>query len=122
MTADERARWDALRRPLSFAARDGFAHLHKVRDLGPTLRGAVDRLLERLVPSDRTAIAAFRQSLDAFERLPTPDQELLIARGLRLVAKDAPSQTLVAPVARGEPKAARERAPRGEPKPDVPRF
>src|SRR5262245_61665227 len=60
---------ESLRRPLAFAARDGFANLPRVQGLGATLRGATDRLLAALRggDADSRALADWRVALDEFE-------------------------------------------------------
>jgi ATP-dependent DNA helicase RecG len=79
---------DGLKRPLAFAARNGFEHLGRVRDLGATLRSAADRVLGALPlgSSRRPAFDDWRRELERFEQAPREAQELLVARGLRLVA------------------------------------
>ena len=86
---------DALRRPLAFAAKDGFAHLDKVRDLGATLRTAADRLIAAGAPA---SIVEWRRALERFDALGRDQREVLIARGLRLLVS-------VGEVKAAEPKA-----------------
>jgi ATP-dependent DNA helicase RecG len=76
---------DALRRPLLFAARDGFAGIDQVTGLGATLRAGCDRLARAPLPAERVApVQAWRRALERFEKLPRGEQEIEVARGLRL--------------------------------------
>jgi hypothetical protein len=60
---------DALRRPLLFAARDGFTGIDQVTGLGGTLRAACDRLAAVPLPPERVGpVKAWRRSLDRFEK------------------------------------------------------
>ena len=43
---------DAVLSPLEFAARDDFAHIDRVRDLGPSVAGACARAAELSIPKD----------------------------------------------------------------------
>jgi ATP-dependent DNA helicase RecG len=77
---------EALRRPLSFAARDNFAGLDRVSNLGGTLAGACARL-GNLVGGERaSALLAWGRELMGFDQRPRGDREKLVARGMRLVA------------------------------------
>src|SRR5690348_6238303 len=67
------------------AARDGFRGLDGLADLGATLRAAVDRLCGATLPPERVGpVRAWRRQLDRFEKLARADQEVEVARGLRL--------------------------------------
>src|SRR5437899_2476045 len=100
---------ESLKRPLAFAAREGFAHLDKVRDLGPTLRAALDRVLAALPNgAEAGALGDWRCALDRFEVASRGERELLVARGLRLVAMMADGRAIAARPA-GRP-AAKPRA------------
>src|SRR5215831_7186758 len=101
---------EALKRPLAFAAREGFAHLDKVRDLGATLRANADRLLAVLGEAAAHPLDEWRRALDGFDQAPRRERELLVARGLRLVA------TLGGAAAAGRPPVSPAR-PGGKPRP-----
>jgi ATP-dependent DNA helicase RecG len=90
---------EALRRPLDFVARDGFANLDVVRDLGGSLRTAAQRLLALLPKEKQPGLAAFARDVQRWDVLPRTERERMVAQGLRLCA----SASLVAPPA---PKAA----------------
>ena len=113
---------DALRRPLLFAARDGFAGIDQVTGLGATLRAGCDRLAGAPLPAERVApVQAWRRALERFEKLPRGEQEIEVARGLRLClalggpmqpqAQRPPRQAAPAPTvaaSSGSPVSARE--------------
>src|SRR3954464_14577515 len=90
---------EALKRPLDFVARDGFANLDVVRDLGTSLRTAASRLLPLLPKEKQPGLAAFARDVARWDVLPRTERERMVAQGLRLCA----SAQLVAPPA---PKAA----------------
>jgi ATP-dependent DNA helicase RecG len=76
---------EALRRPLMYAARDGFRGIDRITDLGATLRAACDRLCGATLPPERVGpVRAWRRGLDRFEKMARGDQEIEVARGLRL--------------------------------------
>ncbi|HEY5922023.1 MAG TPA: hypothetical protein VIV11_10155, partial [Kofleriaceae bacterium] len=78
---------EALRRPLMLAAADRFAGLRKVKGLGHALRAACDGLLQKLEAEQVNAqLAAWRAQLGAWEQLGEEQQEIEIARGMRLIA------------------------------------
>ena len=77
-------RVEALRRPLDLAARDGFAGVRKVQGLGIALRAACDGLIAK-APSE--ALAQWRGTLEKWEQLSQDQQELEVARGIRLIAR-----------------------------------
>ena len=77
-------RVEALRAPLRFAAEDGFAGIDKIRDLGPTLRAACDRLAKVAPPERQGPLASWRKRLAGFEGLDKDEQSVEVARGLRL--------------------------------------
>src|SRR5579883_130050 len=84
---------EALRRPLRFAAQDGFAHLDRVVDLGGTLAAAAARLLPFVDGARRQALEAWGRELAGWQGAPRGTRESLVARGLRLsatVALEAP--------------------------------
>ncbi|MGE5182466.1 MAG: ATP-dependent DNA helicase RecG [Acidobacteriota bacterium] len=83
-------RVEALRRPLELAARDGFAGVRKVQGLGIALRAACDGLIAK-APTD--ALAQWRMKLEQWEQLAHDEQELEVARGIRLIARYPKAQT-----------------------------
>src|SRR5262249_55540934 len=56
-----------------------------VRDLGATLRAAADRLIP-MATAPAAALVEWRRALERFDAMPRADRELLVARGLRLIA------------------------------------
>ncbi|HEY5657079.1 MAG TPA: DEAD/DEAH box helicase, partial [Myxococcota bacterium] len=62
---------EAVFRPLEFAARDEFAHLDRVRDLGPAVTAAAERGLALSIPRDLAS--ALRAVRDAFAKPPPPE-------------------------------------------------
>ena len=70
-------RVEALRAPLRFAAEDGFAGIDKIRDLGPTLRAACDRLVKVAPPERQGPLITWRKRLARFERLDLDEQIIL---------------------------------------------
>ncbi len=84
MTEQLRARVEALRQPLRFASEDNFAGIHRIRDLGETLRRAVDRITEVVPKPARSEFESWRRRLAGFEQLSKGDQAVEVARGLRL--------------------------------------
>ncbi len=87
---------EALRRPLTFAARDNFAAIDRVVDLGPTLAQACARLLPHVRGERGAQLAAWARDLGEFAARPRAAREQLVARGMRLVATcalDAPAVT-----------------------------
>jgi ATP-dependent DNA helicase RecG len=76
---------DAFARPLFAAARDGFAGMGEIADLGARLREGCDRLIAAGVPPERMGpLSTWRRGLDRFERMGRDQKEIEIARGLRL--------------------------------------
>jgi ATP-dependent DNA helicase RecG len=76
---------EALRRPLEFVARDGFANLDRVRDLGASLHQAAARLAG-CVPSGSDRLASWAREVSGWDALARPERERLVAVGLRLCA------------------------------------
>jgi ATP-dependent DNA helicase RecG len=67
-------------------------------DLGPRLRAACDGLVAARLPPERVGpVKAWRQRLAGFERLARDDQEIELARGMRLVAALAAAGIVVEP-------------------------
>jgi hypothetical protein len=91
---------EALRRPLEFVARDGFANLERVRDLGPSLESAAARLADRVAPPPRERLASWARDVRRWDNLPRPERERLVAVGLRLCASAAIELPAVAPAPR----------------------
>ena len=84
---------EALRRPLEFVARDGFANLEVVRDLGASLHTAAGRLSGHLPAKRRAPLKAWARDVGRWNVLPRPEQKRLITAGLLLcesAAVDAP--------------------------------
>jgi ATP-dependent DNA helicase RecG len=77
---------EALRRPLEFVARDAFAHLDVVRDLGGSLRTAAQRLGPLLSRDQQPAWKAWARDLARWNVLPRSERERMVALGLRLCA------------------------------------
>jgi ATP-dependent DNA helicase RecG len=94
---------EALRRPLDFVARDDFANLDLVRDLGATLSTAARRLSVLVAAGRRKGLEAWARDVQRWEVLPRSERERLIAAGLRLhalVASEAPPSVRAIPVKR----------------------
>ena len=103
MDAELKRRVEALRRPLELAARDGFAGVRKVQGLGHALRAACDAVIARLPGAE--ALAAWRATLGRWEQLDELQQELEVARGMRLLARMPRGAAPVAARADGDPAA-----------------
>jgi len=84
VTEQLRARVEALRQPLRFASSDNFTGIERIRDLGETLRRAVDRLTEVAPKPSLGQFESWRQRLAGFEQMSKSDQAVEVARGLRL--------------------------------------
>jgi ATP-dependent DNA helicase RecG len=82
--AELKRRVDALRRPLELAAANNFAGVRKVQGLGNVLRIACDGLMQRWT-SDQ--LASWRATLTQWEQLPVAQQQVEVARGMRLIAR-----------------------------------
>jgi ATP-dependent DNA helicase RecG len=98
-------RVEALRRPLELAAADGFRGVRKIAGLGIALRAACDGVIAK-VSSDAAiaALTAWREQLARFEQLGETEQQMEVARGMRLVARFPQPQR--APVRAGKSIAA----------------
>jgi ATP-dependent DNA helicase RecG len=77
-------RVEALRRPLELAAADRFAGMKRVKGLGIALRAACDGLIAK-APNE--ALAQWRGALENFEQMAETQQEVEVARGMRLLAR-----------------------------------
>jgi ATP-dependent DNA helicase RecG len=101
---------EAVRTPLVFAAQGGFAALATMPRLGAELRAACDALIKAALPPERVGpVVAWRRALERFEKLPRHEQEVAIAKGLRLC------QALGGPApARPSGAASEQRGHRGE--------
>jgi ATP-dependent DNA helicase RecG len=76
---------DALTRPLDFAARDDFAHLDRVRNLGAAVSGACEHVLAFSLPADLRR--DFEGLRDAFSKELEPEELLAtVKRALEAVA------------------------------------
>ncbi len=90
---------EALRRPLMLAAADRFAGLRRMKGLGHALRAACDGLMKQL---ESEPLAAWRMTLAGWEKLAEEQQEIEIARGMRLIAL-LPRMSSVAPSTQTRP-------------------
>ncbi len=84
---------DALRRPLEFVARDGFANLEAVRDLGSSLKLAATQLSRLLSAPRDKHLTAWARDVARWDVLPRTERERLVAAGLRwcfVAASEAP--------------------------------
>ena len=105
-SASLREALEALRRPLDFVARDEFAHLDVVRDLGATLSTAARKLAVLVAAGRRKGLEAWARDVARWDVLPRTERERLIAAGLRLhamVASEAPPSARNVPVKREIP-------------------
>src|SRR5690242_12693958 len=69
------------------AAADRFAGLRKVKGLGHALRAACDGLIAKVdAEATQRQLATWRQTLGTWEQLAEEQQEIEIARGMRLIA------------------------------------
>jgi ATP-dependent DNA helicase RecG len=86
---------EALKRPLEFVARDGFANLEAVRDLGPSLEQLASQLGRHLPETRSQNLAAWARDVARWNVLPRTERERLVAAGLRwcmMAAADAPKE------------------------------
>lgn len=96
-------RVDALRRPLALAAADKFAGLRKIAGLGHALRAACDAVIAKL---DSQPLVEWRVVLGTWEQLAQDQQEVEIARGMRLLARMPRAAAPPPPVVTDDPLAA----------------
>jgi len=78
-------RIEAVRMPLDLAAKDNFAGVRKIAGLGIALRAACDGLIAKAEPNE--ALVAWRQRLAGWEQLDETQQQVEVARGMRLMAR-----------------------------------
>jgi ATP-dependent DNA helicase RecG len=86
---------EALRRPLEFVARDGFANLETVRDFGPSLKQLAAQLGRHLPAARSQNLLAWARDVARWEVLPRTERERLVAQGLRwclVAATEAPKE------------------------------
>lgn len=86
-------RVEALRRPLELAAKDGFAGVRTISGLGTALRIACDGVIAK-APSD--AFANWRDRLGAWDHLDPTQREIVVASGMRLLARFPQRQSYTA--------------------------
>lgn len=82
--SDLRRSVEALRQPLLSASANAFGGMDRVSDLGATLRRACERVADVAPAEHARAFRAWRATLAGFERMERDDQEIEVARGLRL--------------------------------------
>ncbi len=87
-------RVEALRRPLELAAKDSFAGVRQIGGLGVALRVACDGVIAK-APSE--ALALWREHLTSWDSLEASQREVVVARGMRLVARFPQPRTLALP-------------------------
>ena len=78
-------RIEAVRMPLDLAAKDNFAGVRKIQGLGIALRAACDGLIAKAEPNE--ALVAWRERLAGWEQLDETQQQVEVARGMRLMAR-----------------------------------
>ena len=78
-------RIEAVRMPLDLAAKDNFAGVRKIHGLGIALRAACDGLIAKAEPNE--ALVAWRERLAGWEQLDEGQQQVEVARGMRLMAR-----------------------------------
>jgi len=78
-------RIEAVRLPLDLAAKDNFAGVRRIAGLGIALRAACDGLIAKAEPND--ALVAWRERLAQWEQLDETQQQVEVARGMRLMAR-----------------------------------
>ncbi|MDB4964143.1 MAG: box helicase domain protein [Myxococcales bacterium] len=113
MDAELIRRVDALRRPLELAAADNFTGVRKVAGLGAALLAACDGVMERITPRDRSsrgdasmladaeqALAQWRGTLATWDQLDENQQAIVVAKGMRLIARFPRPTRPVVPVSR----------------------
>ncbi len=64
---------DRIRKPLAFASRDNFAHLHSLAALEPFMRAQVEEL--KRLAKDRREIAEIENLFGGFDRLPSEEKK-----------------------------------------------
>jgi ATP-dependent DNA helicase RecG len=108
----------AIRRPLEFAARNGYANVMALRGLERTVDRVIDRGLSLAVdPAARARLEALRVTLAGFDRLPAEGRRERIEAARRLLdAPLAPERECAArSAARAKPGALAERCVGGTP-------
>ncbi len=94
---------DRIRRPLSFASRDNFAHLHSLAALEPFMRVQVEEL--KRMANGREEIAEIEKLFNGFDRLSPDEKKHRIVRAGALInlLERARSESPVAPVRTSAP-------------------
>src|SRR3569832_805649 len=85
MDAELMRRIEAVRMPLDLAAKDNFAGVRKIQGLGIALRAACDGLIAKAEPNE--ALVARRERLAGWEQLDETQQQVEVARGMRVMAR-----------------------------------
>ena len=78
--------WQALQRPLSFAAKNNFQNIDKIEALGATLRKAAQGLAPCLQGEAARNLEDYQRRLQGFDQGSRSEQVRLVARGLRICA------------------------------------
>jgi ATP-dependent DNA helicase RecG len=85
MDAELMRRIEAVRMPLDLAAKDNFAGVRRIAGLGIALRAACDGLIAKEPANE--ALVAWRERLAGWEHLDETQQQVEVARGMRLMAR-----------------------------------
>ncbi|HEY6034702.1 MAG TPA: ATP-dependent DNA helicase RecG [Kofleriaceae bacterium] len=85
MDAELMRRIEAVRMPLDLAAKDNFAGVRRIQGLGIALRAACDGLIAKAEPNE--ALVAWRERLAGWEQMDEGQQQVEVARGMRLMAR-----------------------------------
>ncbi|MFQ5900445.1 MAG: ATP-dependent DNA helicase RecG [Thermodesulfobacteriota bacterium] len=76
---------DTLLKPLIFASKDSFAHLHTIRDLEPFITGTCNKVGSlSLPPLCKDIVKDLRTNFKGFDLLPLPEKKERIIKGLSL--------------------------------------
>jgi ATP-dependent DNA helicase RecG len=105
---------EALARPLEFAARDSFANVDRVRELGTTLPLLASRIAGFVTPERKERLRVWARDVARWDVLPRSERERLIAAGLRMCAvlrQSAPATSNAGEKSAGEKKAAARAQP-----------
>jgi ATP-dependent DNA helicase RecG len=77
---------EALARPLEFAARDSFANVDRVRELGTTLPLLASRIAGFVTAERKERLRVWARDVARWDVLPRTERERLVAAGLRMCA------------------------------------
>ncbi|MEK6743882.1 MAG: ATP-dependent DNA helicase RecG [Nitrospirota bacterium] len=80
---------ERLKKPLSFASRDDFAHLKSLSDLEPFVNAQLEEL--RRLPIDRGTIAELEGLFSGFDCLTTDRKRIQIQRAVEIIARIGPA-------------------------------